>query len=86
MKTTLELSDDLMRSVKIKAVEENKKLKEMVSELLRLGLDASEGADHGRRMQFPIIEGGRTAEPDQEMTPERVAEILLDQEVDRSNG
>jgi plasmid stability protein len=38
MKTTLDLPDDLMRTVKIRAVHEHKKLKDTIAELLRKGL------------------------------------------------
>lgn len=41
MKTTLELPDELMREVKIRAVHEHKKLKDIIAELLRKGLAAS---------------------------------------------
>lgn len=37
MKTTLDLPDELMREVKIRAVHEHKKLKDAVAELLRQG-------------------------------------------------
>lgn len=40
MKTTLELPDDLMRAVKIRAVHEDKKLKDTIAELLRKGMAA----------------------------------------------
>ena len=38
MKTTLDLPDDLMRRVKIRAVHEHKKLKDTVAELLESGM------------------------------------------------
>lgn len=38
MKTTLELPDELIREVKIRAVESNKKLKDFVEESLRAAL------------------------------------------------
>ena len=41
MKTTLELPDELMREVKIRAVHERKKLKDIIAELLRKGIAAS---------------------------------------------
>jgi plasmid stability protein len=41
MKTTLELPDELMREVKIRAVHEHKKLKDIIAELLRKGIAAS---------------------------------------------
>jgi hypothetical protein len=36
MKTTLDLPDDLMREVKIRAVHEHKKLKDTIAELLKI--------------------------------------------------
>ena len=42
MKTTLDLPDDLMREVKIRAVHEHKKLKEKITELLRKGMAVSQ--------------------------------------------
>ena len=38
MKTTLDLPDDLMREVKIRAVHEHKKLKDMIAEFIRKGM------------------------------------------------
>jgi plasmid stability protein len=40
MKTTLELPDELMRAVKIRAVHEHKKLKDTIAELLLKGIAA----------------------------------------------
>lgn len=40
MKTTLELPDPLMREVKILAAQSNRKLKDLVAELIETGLDA----------------------------------------------
>jgi hypothetical protein len=40
MKTTLDLPDDLMREVKIRAVHERKKLKDMIAEFIRKGMAA----------------------------------------------
>jgi len=41
MKTTLELPDELVKEVKLRAVHEGGKLKDTVAELLRLGLTAT---------------------------------------------
>jgi hypothetical protein len=41
MKTTLDLPDDLMREVKIRAVHEHKKLKDAIAEFIRKGMGAS---------------------------------------------
>ena len=40
MKTTLELPDELMREVKIRAIYEGKKLKDAIAEFLRKGMAA----------------------------------------------
>jgi len=41
MKTTLDLPDDLVRAVKLRALQEGWKLKEAIAELLRQGLASS---------------------------------------------
>jgi plasmid stability protein len=40
VKTTLDLPDDLMREVKIRAVHEHKKLKDAIAEFIRKGMAA----------------------------------------------
>lgn len=84
MKTTLDLPDDLMREVKLRAVEENRKLKDMVADLLRRGLaQEPAGSPHIRnRVKLPLIKGAHRARPDEEMTPERLAQVLIDQEAE----
>ena len=49
MKTTLDLPDDLMREVKIRAVHEHKKLKDAIAEFIRKGMSASKT----RRSKIP---------------------------------
>jgi len=44
MKTTLELPDDLVKQIKLRAVHEGRKLKDAVADLLRKGLAAGSGA------------------------------------------
>ena len=44
MKTTLDLPDPLMRKIKIRAAGEGRKLKDLVAELLDLGLAAGNGS------------------------------------------
>ncbi|HEY7033929.1 MAG TPA: hypothetical protein VH482_21505 [Thermomicrobiales bacterium] len=85
MKTTLDLPDELMREVKLRAVEEDRKLKDMVADLLRIGLaQKSTGAPVIRnRVKLPLIPGGHPARPGEEITPERMKEILLEEEVER---
>lgn len=40
MKTTLELPDDLMRRIKLRAVHRNRKLKDEIAQLLEAGMAA----------------------------------------------
>jgi len=81
MKTTLDLPDDLVRAVKIRAVEEHKKLKDFVADLLRRGLAQERSTTKVRkRVKLPLIKCAHPAPPGEEMTPERVAEVLLEEE------
>jgi plasmid stability protein len=82
MKTTLDLPDDLMRQVKIRAVEENRKLKDTIADLLRRGLAQGPGRPSPirQRVRLPLVQCAHQARPDEEMTPERVAEVLLAEE------
>jgi len=87
MRTTLDLPDDLMREVKIRAVKENRKLKEAIADLLRRGLSqrrSERGVRH--RVTLPIVECSHKARPKEEMTPERVASILLEEESEARRG
>jgi len=87
MKTTLDLPDDLMREVKIRAVRENRRLKDAVADLLRRGLSQRRSEPKVRhRVGLPIVECSHKARPGEEMTPERVAGILLDEESEARRG
>ena len=90
MKTTIELPDTLMRQVKLRAVNEGKKLKNIVAELLQRGLSSPDTATFtGRespitrdeRSGLPVIRCRHSATSSQRLTPERISEILLEQEV-----
>lgn len=78
MKTTLELPDDLMRRIKIRAVNEDRKLKDVIAELLRRGLAAEEESltTGERRVSLPLIRTKPAISPELEATAERVAQIL----------
>ncbi|HEY6205045.1 MAG TPA: hypothetical protein VIW21_02655 [Chthoniobacterales bacterium] len=57
MKTTLDLPDDLMREVKIRAVHEHKKLKDAIAEFIRKGIAASKPTR--RKLPKPVkLRGG----------------------------
>src|SRR5689334_20113083 len=91
MKTTVELPDELVKQLKLRAIHDGKKLKDTVAELLRRGLNApDEQADssQGSRLAFdketglPLIQCRHAARRGDELTPERVADILLQQDVE----
>lgn len=81
MKTTVELPDELVREIKVRAAREDRKLKDLVADLLRKGLRDGQPREPSRRVQFPLIHASRTPTPE-EVSPERMAQILLDQEVE----
>lgn len=82
MKTTLDLPDELMRTVKVRAAQEDRKLKDLIAELLERGLAEAAGEPRTvrHRVRLPLVECAHEARPDEEMTPERAARVLLDGE------
>jgi hypothetical protein len=54
MKTTLELPDELMRQVKLRAVHRNQKLKDAITQLLQIGIAAAADAEKVRRVPKPL--------------------------------
>ena len=78
MKTTLDLPGDLVREIQLRAVNENRKLKDTVANLLRKGLStrSSRSAAKRRRVKLPLVRCRHSAE----LTPDRVAATLLEQE------
>ena len=54
MKTTLELPDDLARRIKIRAAERNQKLKEVIAQLLELGLASAPNSEPRCRAPRPV--------------------------------
>ena len=88
MKTTLDLPEDLVRAVKMRAVQENKRLKDEVADLLRRGLAQKRAisAAGDKRIKLPLIECAHEARAGEEMTPDRVAEALLDEEAGVHRG
>jgi plasmid stability protein len=88
MKTTLDLPDSLVKQVKLRALRDGRKLKDAVADLLRKGL-AADAASTGeeavigkdKKTGLPLILCKKAASPEDKLTPERVADILLAQEV-----
>ena len=73
-----------MREIEVRAAREDRKLKDLVSDLLRKGLAALERGANGQksyRVKLSLIQSSHPAAPGEELTPERIHEILLEQEV-----
>jgi plasmid stability protein len=85
MKATFDLSDDLVRTMKIRAAEEGRKLKDVVEEILRRGLgQPAPPTPVVRRVQLPLVVCAHRAAPGAELTADRVAELLLAEETQRA--
>jgi len=54
MKTTLEMPDDLMRRVKMRAVQRNQRLKDTVAQLLEAGIAAASDDKPSVRAPKPV--------------------------------
>lgn len=54
MKTTFELSDDLMRRIKLRAVYRNQKLQDAVAQILEAGIAALPSAEPPTRAPRPV--------------------------------
>lgn len=88
VKTTLDLPDELMRTVKIRAARENRKLKDVIADLLRRGLAEQPSGVRSApsRVSLPLVQTAHEARPDEEMTPDRVADALLAEEAGGASG
>lgn len=85
MKTTLDIPDDLLRTMKMQAVQEGRKFKDMAAEVFRRGLarpqaSASRAVRH--RVKLPLVKCRHPAPPKKELTADKVAAVLLKQEVE----
>lgn len=89
MKTTLELPDELMRSLKIRAARSDRRLKDVVTELLQRGLSeqdaGSGGADPAQALRARLVfhDDGTVTNPDGIDDPELFASIERIREEDR---
>jgi len=84
MKTTFDLPNDLLREMKLRAVLEGRKLKDVAAEVLRRGLAETKTPSRGRRRRvtLPLIQCRHPAAPRKELTADKVAEMLLKQEAE----
>ena len=84
MKTTLDIPDDLLRTMKMQAVQEGRKFKDVAVEIFRRGLSQKQipaTRSVRRRVKLPLIQCRHAALPSMELTADKVAEVLLKQEV-----
>ena len=58
MRTTLDLSDDLLRQAKVAAIQHGMTLKELFSQALREELVRLNGVPSPSRVSFPLISSG----------------------------
>ncbi len=82
MKTTLDLPEELVREMKIRAARDGRKLRDVATEVIQRGLaqQVSIPAKARKRVEFPLIECQGPAT--RQFTPEELADVLLQQEVD----
>ena len=95
MKTTLDLPDALVKQVKLRALREGRKLKDAVADLLRKGLKVAKDVEAGaaqpviitdKKTGLPLILCKKAPSSEEELTPDRIDEILLAQEVEWFHG
>ena len=88
MKTTVDLPDELMRAVKVRAAQQGRKLKTVMADLVERGLAAepAAAANPRARVALPLVRNTHEACPDEEMTPERVAALLETEEAAASRS
>jgi plasmid stability protein len=88
MKTTLDLPEPLVRAMKLRAVREGRKLKDVARDALAAGLTRTAPARRrppvvvkDKKTGLPVIQCRRSGT----LTPEQVAEILTAQEAAWAN-
>lgn len=88
MKTVPKLPDDLLDELEARAAREERAPDELLADLVRRGLGPKRPRASGQpaRVRFPLIRGTRPATPEHEMTPERVAEVLIAEEAAQASG
>jgi len=88
VKTTLDIPDDLLRSMKMRAVQEGRKFKDVAAEIFRRGLAQPKVAANSvgrQRVKLPLIQCRHPAASKAALTPEQVADVLVKQEVEWSH-
>lgn len=78
MKVTADIPADLAQRLKEKAAEQGVDLSDLIVEACRSFVDPSRKPKRpkAKKFPFPIFKGGHPAKPGEELTPEKVSEIL----------
>ena len=90
MKTTFDLPANLVRQLKLRAVRQGRKLKDAAADVLRAGLakqpnspsEKAAAVVKDKKTGLPVIRCRRGVPRDEQLTPDRVAEILSAQEAE----
>lgn len=85
MKATIDLPDRLALRLKITAARRGRKIKAVAAETFRNAMQApatTASRTAGHRVKLPLIQCRHPASPAMELTAEKVAQVLLAQEVD----
>jgi len=88
VKTTFDLPDDLVRAMKMRAVQEGRKFKDVATEVFRRGLAQPAMAANsggGQRVKLPLIQCRHAAASQAKLSPDQVADVLLKQELEWSH-
>ena len=93
MKTTIDLPSDLVRKLKLRAIRENRHVKDLAADLLRAGLSVPVAPPRQApkikkhpTTGFPVIQGNAAIKSPPSLTPEQIDDVLLQQEVEWSLG
>jgi plasmid stability protein len=94
MKTTLDLPDEIVRQLKMRAVRDRRKLKDVAAEMLRNGLHSPRQngkekpatVSRDKKTGLPIIRCKTAPATGRELTPQRVADILSAQDAQWVRG
>ena len=75
---TVDLDQELVLELKVKAAREGRKIKDVLNDLVRLAMrkERVKKTAIAKRRPIPMLKSKHPAPPGQEMTPERIAEVL----------
>jgi hypothetical protein len=87
MKTTLDLPEELVREMKIRAAREGRKLRDVATEIIQRGISSTEPTikPKGKRVKLPFFQGKKPINPADELTPDKIHDILMNQEIEWLN-